>query len=176
MFCWGFVGVFLVWWGFFVFVWFGGVFFVLVLFWLLFFSEDFVKIERKLQLPISITFAKGEICLQEKTPAHMRLCFYTAEHTEHKEKDLSSHISSHSLWGKEKVSNHPFSSLLSLFFKQLLRDQERNEFKPIHLEKLINTFTDFEVRNKPFKRNGVNLEILTIKKRTRGHMNSQQLL
>jgi len=49
------------------------------------------------------------------------------------------------------------------------------EFKLIRLEKLINTFTDLGVKNKPLRRNGVNLVIVTTKKRTRGDLNSQLL-
>lgn len=83
-----------------------------------------------------------------------------AKHTEQKEKVLSSHTSFHFPLGENEVSNHQISSLLGLFF---LRGQETKEFKLIRLEKLINAFTDLEVRNNPLKRNGVNLEILNTK-------------
>lgn len=49
------------------------------------------------------------------------------------------------------------------FLTHLLRGHETKEFKLIQLEKLINTFTDLEVKNNPLKRNGVNLEILNTK-------------
>lgn len=89
-----------------------------------------------------------------------------AEHTDHKEKDLPTYIPFHFSMGKKrKVSNHQFSSLLGLSSTRLLRGQETKEFKLIQLEKLINTFTDLEVRNNPHRRNWVNLEILTTKKK-----------
>lgn len=72
-----------------------------------FFSEYSVKIERKLKFSVSSAFAKGDICSREKDPALRRLCFYIAEHTEHKEKDLSCHISFLSLWGKKKSFKSP---------------------------------------------------------------------
>lgn len=86
-----------------------------VCFGFFFFFLKTVKIERKPKFSVSTTFAKGDVCLRETVPALRRLCFYIAEHTEHKEKDLSSHISFHSLLEKEKVPNHPLRSLLSLF-------------------------------------------------------------
>lgn len=76
---------------------------------------------------------------------------------------------------REKFQITNLAACLVFFLTWLLRGQETKEFKLIQLEKLINTFTDLEVRNNPLKRNGVNLEILTTKKRTRGDRNSQQL-